>query len=137
MIYAILSLQSPLLHGRLVETVTISWVSLADVTKKQAHLGSWRRLRRPEAGLHENTSYHQYLATGDAANESLPPPSTGCEGSCMSLQRMVVFPALSRPRTNILASLSPNIDINLEIQMPMLASGCQDAPGSKDAAPAL
>ena len=36
--------------------------------------------------------------------------------------RMVVFPALSRPRTSILASLSPNIDIKRDIQMPILSS---------------
>ncbi len=37
-------------------------------------------------------------------------------------QRMVVFPALSRPKTSILASLSPNIDIKRDIQMPILSS---------------
>ena len=36
-------------------------------------------------------------------------------------QRMVVLPALSRPNTNILASLSPKMDINRDIQMPILS----------------
>ncbi len=34
---------------------------------------------------------------------------------------MVVFPALSRPKTSILASLSPNMDIKRDTQMPMLS----------------
>ena len=36
---ALLSLRSPSLHGKLAVTVSISWVSLADVTKIEAHLG--------------------------------------------------------------------------------------------------
>ena len=34
---------------------------------------------------------------------------------------MVVLPALSKPKTNILASLSPKMDINRDIQMPILS----------------
>ena len=34
---------------------------------------------------------------------------------------MVVLPALSKPNTNILASLSPKMDINRDIQMPILS----------------
>ena len=55
----------------------------------------------------------------------------GLQQSCMSFlaacikgcdsQRMVVLPALSRPNTNILASLSPKMDINRDIQMPILS----------------
>ena len=40
----------------------------------------------------------------------------GCDS-----QRMVVLPALSKPNTNILASLSPKMDINRDIQMPILS----------------
>ena len=43
-----------------------------------------------------------------------------CMEGCDS-QRMVVLPALSKPKTNILASLSPKIDINRDIQMPILS----------------
>ena len=40
---------------------------------------------------------------------------------------MVVLPALSKPKTNILASLSPKMDINRDIQMPIL-SKCSEPP---------
>ena len=43
-----------------------------------------------------------------------------CMEGCDS-QRMVVLPALSKPNTNILASLSPKMDISRDIQMPILS----------------
>ncbi len=44
--------------------------------------------------------------------------------------RIVVFPALSRPRTRILASFSPNKLSNLDIHSPMLAHWLDSGPQS-------